>query len=122
MSKEENSCGTSANGEEGEQIIDGGTTSLDQEEQEQQLYIGETTTTRCAHYKLSCAHEEMNPSRRSTMEDCHRVIPSLGGDPRISYFGVYDGHGGRQIVEFLETALGTRIILYMNNHRYSSQA
>ena len=112
VSKEKDTCRTSVNGEEGEQIIDGGTTSLDREEQqEEQAFIGETTTTTCSHYKLSCAHEEMNPSRRSTMEDCHRVIPALGGDPRISYFGVYDGHGGRQIVEFLETTLGTRITL-----------
>ena len=77
------------------------------EEEPEQVLTGETTTSRCANYRLSCAHEEMNPRRRCTMEDCYRVVPALGEDPTISYFGVYDGHGGRQIVEFLEPTLGT---------------
>jgi serine/threonine protein phosphatase PrpC len=59
----------------------------------------------CRNYRSSCSHDEMNPKRRSTMEDCHRIIPALGGDDCLSYFGVYDGHGGRQIVDFLETTL-----------------
>lgn len=63
----------------------------------------------CKNYRRSCAHEEMNPKRRSTMEDCHRIIPALGGDENVSYFGVYDGHGGRQIVDFLETALENNV-------------
>ncbi len=61
------------------------------------------------NYKLAFAHEEMNPRRRSTMEDCHRIIRSLEGDENISYFGVYDGHGGRQIVDFLEESLEKNI-------------
>lgn len=61
------------------------------------------------NYTLACAYEEMNPSRRNTMEDVHRVIPCLGGDPNFSYFGVYDGHGGRQIADFLEEALENTI-------------
>lgn len=39
------------------------------------------------------------------MEDIHRIVPNLGGDSNFSYFGVYDGHGGRQIVDFLEESL-----------------
>lgn len=64
------------------------------------------------------AHEEMNPKRRSTMEDCYRVLPDLFKDNNaytdtqslFSYFGVYDGHGGRQIVDFLDDALEKSII------------
>ncbi len=41
--------------------------------------------------------EEMNPSRRSTMEDCHVTLaPGSWNcpDPDMGYVGVYDGHGG----------------------------
>ncbi len=47
-----------------------------------------------ANYILACSAEEMNPSRRNTMEDIHRIVPALGGDTSYSYFAVYDGHGG----------------------------
>jgi serine/threonine protein phosphatase PrpC len=62
-----------------------------------------------SNYRLACAHDEMNPRRRSTMEDCHRVIPALGDDENLSYFAVYDGHGGRQIVDFLDETLEQNI-------------
>jgi len=61
------------------------------------------------NYKLVCAHEEMNPRRRNTMEDVHRIVPSLPGAPEYSYFGVYDGHGGRQIVDYLEESLEANV-------------
>jgi protein phosphatase/protein phosphatase PTC1 len=39
--------------------------------------------------------EEMNPSRRNTMEDVHVVhIPGTWKCPNMTYLGVYDGHGG----------------------------
>jgi hypothetical protein len=47
-----------------------------------------------SNFKLASSHEEMNPGRRNTMEDVHRIVPALGGDPTLSYFSVYDGHGG----------------------------
>jgi len=56
--------------------------------------------------------EEMNPCHRSTMEDCHVYYNPEAfscGDPAISMLGVYDGHGGREIVEFLESRLGRNI-------------
>lgn len=64
-----------------------------------------------SNYRLAVGHEEMNPRRRNTMEDVHRIIPSLEGSPEYSYFGVYDGHGGRQIVDFLEETLERNISL-----------
>jgi serine/threonine protein phosphatase PrpC len=58
------------------------------------------------HFKLAVAHEEMNSRRRNTMEDCHRILPILDERlPNYAYIGVYDGHGGRQIVDFLEPSL-----------------
>jgi serine/threonine protein phosphatase PrpC len=63
-------------------------------------------------YKFASAHGEMNPRKRHTMEDCHRVLPQLAADlPQYAYFGVYDGHGGRQIVDFLEEALENNIAI-----------
>ena len=61
------------------------------------------------NYRVAYSHEEMNPKRRSTMEDCHRIVESLDSNPLLSYFGVYDGHGGRQIVDFLEESLENNI-------------
>lgn len=46
------------------------------------------------------------------MEDCHRILPTLGpGLENFSYFGIYDGHGGRQIVDFLEDAFEQNIMI-----------
>mmetsp|Transcript_35551 Transcript_35551/g.51948 ORF Transcript_35551/g.51948 Transcript_35551/m.51948 type:complete len:315 (+) Transcript_35551:167-1111(+) len=61
--------------------------------------------------------EEMNPSKRSTMEDCH-VVHEQGSwgckDDHMSCVGVYDGHGGRDMVDFLEEALVPNIAQELN--------
>jgi serine/threonine protein phosphatase PrpC len=61
------------------------------------------------NYRLAVSHEEMNSRRRNTMEDVHRIIPALDGLDKYSYFAIYDGHGGRQIVDYLEGALEKNI-------------
>jgi hypothetical protein len=43
----------------------------------------------------------MNAQYRSTMEDASVVIDGYGGDAGTGYFGIYDGHGGRNVAEFL---------------------
>ncbi|KAG5191135.1 phosphatase 2C-like domain-containing protein [Tribonema minus] len=53
----------------------------------------------------------MNPGRRNTMEDAHTAVAALGGDANTSFFAVYDGHGGRGIVDFLETRLEENLAL-----------
>jgi serine/threonine protein phosphatase PrpC len=46
------------------------------------------------------------------MEDCHRILPTLGDSlSNYSYFGIYDGHGGRQLVDFLEEAFEQNITI-----------
>lgn len=75
-------------------------------------FLTEHTLVPFNRYRFAVAHEEMNSRRRNTMEDCHRILPSLGpGLETFSYFGIYDGHGGRQIVDFLEDAFEQNIIL-----------
>ena len=69
----------------------------------------------CTNFIMATSHEEMNPRRRNTMEDVHRVIPSLKGSPDYSYFGVYDGHGGRQIADFLEETLENNISIELQH-------
>jgi len=67
------------------------------------------STTLPRNYRFAVAHEEMNSRRRNTMEDCHRIVPVMDENNsflrNVSYFGIYDGHGGRQIVDYLENAL-----------------
>ena len=68
----------------------------------------------CINYVMAVAHEEMNSRRRNTMEDVHRIVPVLDStDENLknwSYLGIYDGHGGRQIADFLETSLEQTIV------------
>ena len=41
-------------------------------------------------------HEEMNPTKRSTMEDCLVALqPGEWGSDEYALAGVYDGHGGK---------------------------
>jgi protein phosphatase len=68
---------------------------------------------------LVSTHEEMNPSRRCSMEDCSVYHPpgtweSPDGD--IAYLGVYDGHGGRDMVEYLEHGLSYHVARELQCH------
>jgi hypothetical protein len=40
-------------------------------------------------YVLACAHEEMNPKRRNTMEDVHRIVPNLIQPPNKGNYLLY---------------------------------
>lgn len=53
--------------------------------------------------------EAMNPRYRSTMEDASVVIDGYGGDNSTGYFGIYDGHGGRNVAEFLRLHLHVNV-------------
>lgn len=50
-------------------------------------------------YKHACSYEELNPRYRPTMEDVCRIVPRFGND-KMSYFAVYDGHGGESLAFF----------------------
>ncbi|KAL9180216.1 hypothetical protein ACHAXT_008186 [Thalassiosira profunda] len=56
--------------------------------------------------------EEMNPERRSTMEDAFSINgPGSWGAPNdgATFLGVYDGHGGRLIADYLEDHLAQNV-------------
>lgn len=61
--------------------------------------------------------EQMNPTKRNTMEDCHvtKHPRSHEWDHDSTFIGVYDGHGGRDIVDFLQDALHSNIALELNH-------
>ncbi|PRP83286.1 protein phosphatase 2C-related protein [Planoprotostelium fungivorum] len=50
-----------------------------------------------------------NPKCRRTMEDSHVLLGRFGNHPNRSYFGVYDGHGGRETVDIIEKILHENI-------------
>lgn len=58
--------------------------------------------------------EEMNPLRRSTMEDVH-VITTLGSNKMYHYLAIYDGHGGRAMVDFLQQTLHKNVEIELEN-------
>lgn len=48
---------------------------------------------------------DRNARYRRTMEDEHIAEDRFGDDATAGYFGVYDGHGGRQVVERVKAQL-----------------
>ena len=73
----------------------------------------------CASFFL-CVFK--NPRKRPTMEDSHVIIRSLGGNESLSYIGVYDGHGGRGIVDYLESHLDHIIFEELSSTEEGDQA
>ncbi|KAL5993269.1 hypothetical protein ACLOJK_014193 [Asimina triloba] len=51
--------------------------------------------------------------KRKVMEDGYRVITSIHGDSKQAFFGVFDGHGGREAVDYVAENLGKNIITAM---------
>ncbi|KAG7339356.1 protein phosphatase 2C [Nitzschia inconspicua] len=72
--------------------------------------------------------EEMNPSRRCTFEDCAVYAPAGSWnvpDPNMAFLAVCDGHGGRQMVEYLEDGLIFHVAAELNatdEHESSSSS
>lgn len=62
----------------------------------------------------------MNPSRRAAMEDVTIVhLPGQWGcasDPNLGYLAVYDGHGGRDTVDFLKYGLQHHVATEWDYH------
>ncbi|KAM3711277.1 hypothetical protein ACB098_01G098200 [Castanea mollissima] len=52
---------------------------------------------------------------RATMEDAHAAFPDL--DPSTSFFGVYDGHGGKVVAKFCAKYLHQQML---RNEAYSA--
>ncbi|XP_065016927.1 probable protein phosphatase 2C 32 [Musa acuminata AAA Group] len=48
--------------------------------------------------------------KRLEMEDRHKVTLDLNGDAKLSFFGIFDGHGGKRAAEFASENMGKFII------------
>mmetsp|Transcript_7281 Transcript_7281/g.15903 ORF Transcript_7281/g.15903 Transcript_7281/m.15903 type:complete len:370 (-) Transcript_7281:792-1901(-) len=46
---------------------------------------------------------------RRTMEDAHLAEVTLGQDPKVAMFGVFDGHGGSEVAKFCQKYMATEI-------------
>ncbi|OAY71988.1 putative protein phosphatase 2C 21 [Ananas comosus] len=53
---------------------------------------------------------------RANMEDAHAALPDL--DESTSFFGVYDGHGGKVVAKFCAKYLHTQVL---KNEAYSAE-
>lgn len=58
---------------------------------------------------------DKNKRYRRTMEDSHVCIDNFNGVPENGYFAIYDGHGGREAVEFVAEHLHENIVKEMKN-------
>ena len=64
--------------------------------------------------------DHANPKWRRSMEDSHVAIRALGGDESLAFFGVYDGHGGRGAVDYIEKTLHKNVIRELKRSRSDS--
>jgi len=47
---------------------------------------------------------------RTTMEDAHCATLGLAGDASMSIFGVFDGHGGREVAQYCQAHMVERLV------------
>ena len=66
-------------------------------------------------FKSFSYHEDKNLKYRQSMEDIGILIPDLTNDYKVSLFGIFDGHGGTDVVKFVKTRLPQLIKIYLND-------
>lgn len=76
-------------------------------------------TATASHFRVSFA-DEKNPGFRRSMEDEHRIVEGFNNDPGAGFFAVYDGHGGRDVVEVVKARLDTNLLQAINNRGHRS--
>ena len=79
---------------------------LDKPIKEKELSFGENTTI-----KYGCCGMQ---GWRKTMEDCHITDLSQGEESRFDIFGVFDGHGGVEVSEFVKNKFTKYFLLNPN--------
>ncbi|VVA94416.1 unnamed protein product [Arabis nemorensis] len=53
--------------------------------------------------------------KKKFMEDSHRIASCFAGNSNMSFFGVYDGHGGGKAAEFVAENLHKNVLEMMKN-------
>ena len=59
-----------------------------------------------------------NLEHRQEMEDFHCIKQALGKRPNLSYFAIFDGHGGKDVASFLSINLHHFLIDEINNIKF----
>ena len=54
------------------------------------------------------------------MEDFHCIKQALGKRPNLSYFAIFDGHGGKDVASFLSINLHHFLIDEINNINFGT--
>ncbi|XP_031478707.1 probable protein phosphatase 2C 14 [Nymphaea colorata] len=63
-----------------------------------------------AYSAAGCAVYAKKGKVRDVMEDSHKIISGYRGDPKKGFFGVYDGHGGRNAAEYVAENLHKHVL------------
>ncbi|KAK2957319.1 putative Protein phosphatase 2C [Blattamonas nauphoetae] len=66
--------------------------------------------------------EDANPSFRSDMEDGHTHVDPCGPTQNMAFLGIYDGHGGRDTVTYIQRHLHERFLFILQRDTWRSAA
>jgi protein phosphatase 1L len=66
-------------------------------------------------FKSFSYQEDKNLKYRQSMEDIGIMIPDLTTDYKVSLFGIFDGHGGNDVVKFVKDRLPQLIKNHLND-------
>jgi serine/threonine protein phosphatase PrpC len=70
---------------------------------------------------ISYAYTEYpNLEHRQEMEDFHCIKQALGKNENLSYFSIFDGHGGREVASFLSLNLHRKLVQEINSVSFSN--
>lgn len=64
--------------------------------------------------------DEMNSKFRASMEDTHVAADSLGSSRTSAFFAVFDGHGGREVAEYLKMHLHSNLAKEVASKKHRS--
>jgi len=59
--------------------------------------------------------EDPNTKHRDSMEDTHTIAENFGGKPNQVFYGIYDGHGGKETADFVSRKLHENILAQLNS-------
>ena len=59
-----------------------------------------------------------NLEHRQEMEDFHCIKQALGKRPNLSYFAIFDGHGGKEVASFLSINFHHYLIEEINSVKF----
>ena len=70
---------------------------------------------------ISYAYNEYpNLEHRQEMEDFHCIKQALGKNPNLSYFSIFDGHGGKEVASFLSLNFHRVLVQEINSINLSN--